>query len=97
MPATDTPHPSARARLELRARRISTIRRRVAATSLATFALAFGVISQTGSMGAMTSSSGAATTPASTTTAVTQAPSTSHTTKTSSQATKVAAVTTAQS
>jgi hypothetical protein len=51
MEPTDTPQTTVRARLEARRRRISLIRRRVAATALTTFALAFGVIWQTGSIG----------------------------------------------
>jgi hypothetical protein len=54
----------ARERLAARARRIARIRRHVLAATLATFALAWGVIASTGSMGA---SSAAATQTASTT------------------------------
>lgn len=52
MQPTETPQSTVRARLQIRARRVGLIRRRVAATVLATFALAFGVIWQTGSVGA---------------------------------------------
>jgi hypothetical protein len=45
------------ARLAARARRISVIRRRVLAATLATFALAWGVIASTGSMGASSAAS----------------------------------------
>jgi hypothetical protein len=53
MQPTETPQRTAQARLEIRARRFSTIRRRVTATLIASFALAFGAIWQTGSMGAV--------------------------------------------
>lgn len=48
-----TPLPdAARERLAVRARRVTRIRRRVVAATLATFALAWGVIAYAGSMGA---------------------------------------------
>jgi hypothetical protein len=43
---------AARARLGARARRIACLRRGIAAAALATFALAWGVVAATGSMGA---------------------------------------------
>jgi hypothetical protein len=49
-PGSD-PRAAAAARLRARAERLRAIRRRVAATALATFAIAFGVIGLTGSMG----------------------------------------------
>jgi hypothetical protein len=62
MPSTPPPTSNAdlvRDRLRARARRIAVIRRRVVATALATFALAFGTIAATGSLG---STAGTATT-----------------------------------
>jgi hypothetical protein len=57
---------SARERLAARARRIAVIRRRVLVATLATFALAWGVIAFDGSMGSTTTASTqAATTPSS--------------------------------
>src|SRR3954467_15288378 len=50
MPENKVPTPSQARRR--RARRLQLIRRRTAATALATFVLAFGAISATGSMGA---------------------------------------------
>jgi hypothetical protein len=47
----------ARERLAARAREIARTRRRVAAATLATFALAWGVIASTGSMGVTTTAS----------------------------------------
>jgi hypothetical protein len=64
MSSTTTPSPALLGRL----RRARDIRRRVTATALATFVLAFGVIAQTGSLGAesatRTTAAGAATTTA---------------------------------
>jgi hypothetical protein len=54
---------------QARRRRIATIRRRIAATSLATFAMAFGVISWTGSMGSAAATTGAPRTATATSTA----------------------------
>ena len=51
---------TARRLLAERARRISTIRRRIVAGALAAFVMAWGVIAWTGSMGTTTSSSAAA-------------------------------------
>ena len=51
---TTDPKTLARERLRARARRISIIRRRVVAVALSSFALAWGVIYATGSMGAST-------------------------------------------
>ena len=54
MPSTPPPTPNAdlvRDRLRARARRISVIRRRVVAAALATFAIAFGTIAASGSLG----------------------------------------------
>jgi hypothetical protein len=48
---TLSPREIAAARLRARAERLRVIRRRVFATALATFAIAFGVIGATGSMG----------------------------------------------
>jgi anti-sigma factor RsiW len=57
------PSALAQERLRARARRINQVRRRVAAVSLATFALAFGLIAYDGSMGTTTSASGETTVP----------------------------------
>jgi hypothetical protein len=46
--------------LAARRRRITAIRRRVAATALSTFVLAFGVVSATGSMGAQSATTATA-------------------------------------
>jgi hypothetical protein len=51
---------TARLLLAERARRVSTIRRRIVAGALAAFVMAWGVIAWTGSMGTTTSSSAAA-------------------------------------
>jgi hypothetical protein len=51
---------TARRLLAERARRVSTIRRRIVAGALAAFVMAWGVIAWTGSMGTTTSSSAAA-------------------------------------
>ena len=57
-------------RLRARARKISRLRKQVAAVALATFALAFGVIAHDGSMGATTTTttSSTATQPSTTST-----------------------------
>lgn len=55
-PGSD-PRAAAAARLHARAERLRAIRRRVAATALATFAIAFGVIGLTGPMGTGASTS----------------------------------------
>jgi hypothetical protein len=88
MQPTKPPQSTVRDRLDIRARRISTIRRRVAASLLATFALAFGAIWHTGSVGgaptaAMPSAAGAT--------------SVASSTPVSAPATAPAAVTTSQS
>jgi hypothetical protein len=62
---------SARERLAARARRMAVIRRRVLVATLATFALAWGVIAFDGSMGSTTSASTEATTTASSSNATT--------------------------
>ena len=69
MASPSIPGRDPRERRRARARRIALIRRRVAATALATFVLAFGVIARTGSMGSETSAT--ATAQASTTTTTT--------------------------
>src|SRR4051812_26981244 len=56
-----TSRDAAAERLRARAQRLRTIRRRVAATALATFAIAFGVIGLTGSMGTTSGTTLAAT------------------------------------
>jgi hypothetical protein len=53
-PSKDDRKRIAHERLAARARRIAMLRRRVAAGALATFVLAWGVVSQTGSLGATT-------------------------------------------
>jgi hypothetical protein len=55
------PHP----RLAARARRVALLRRRVIATALASFALAWGTIAATGSLGAESSTASAQSTSAS--------------------------------
>lgn len=57
MQTTEDPKSVARERLAARARRITMLRRRVVATSLATFAIAFGAVAATGSTGIGDSSS----------------------------------------
>jgi hypothetical protein len=59
--------PAARERLAARARRVTTIRRRVIASTVATFALAWGVIAFAGPMGTSNSTAAATTTTATTT------------------------------
>ena len=59
MPSTPPPTSNAdlvRDRLRARARRIATIRRRVVAAALATFAIAFGTIAASGSLGSTATS-----------------------------------------
>ena len=68
MPSTPPPTPNAdlvRDRLRARARRISIIRRRVVAAALATFAIAFGTIAASGSLGSTAASDSTQTTSAS--------------------------------
>jgi hypothetical protein len=60
-PGKDERRRIAHERLAARARRIATLRRRVVAGALATFVLAWGVVSQTGSLGQTTTTSAAAT------------------------------------
>ena len=62
---TPSPKELAREKLRARAARIARMRKRVVAVSLATFALAFGVIAYDGSMGTTTSSTVTQTTAAS--------------------------------
>jgi hypothetical protein len=73
MPSTQTPQPDdrrriAQVRLAARARRIKTLRRRVVAGALTTFVLAWGVVWQTGSLGATTTTKATAVTAATTVT-----------------------------
>jgi hypothetical protein len=80
-----------------RARRIATIRRRAAASLLATFVLAFGAVWQTGSMGA---SSATAASSSATGTGVASGPpvaTTSSTAESSDQEPAATPVTTSQS
>jgi hypothetical protein len=84
MVAMTRAHEAAGERLRARAARLRAIRRRVAATALTTFVLAFGVITATGSMGGQTTtatanvSTAATSTPAATApTATATAPATS--------------------
>jgi hypothetical protein len=94
MPSTPPPTSNAdlvRDRLRARARRIAVIRRRVVATALATFALAFGTIAATGSLG---STAGPATTGSTSTGSNSSDSSSSGSTSTGSSA---SAVTTSQS
>jgi hypothetical protein len=102
MPSTAPPTSNAdlvRDRLRTRARRIAVIRRRVVAAALATFALAFGTIAATGSLGA-TGTTGSSPTgsgqsdTATTATATTTGATTSGSTSSGSSA---SAVTTSQS
>ncbi len=104
MQPAETPQTAVRARLEIRARRIAKIRRRVAASVLATFALAFGAIFETGSptatlspAAASVASSAPVSAPATAATAGASNASTAATTQTSKSATVPAAVTTSQS
>src|SRR4051794_40061233 len=53
-PSASSPREQAAEKLRLRAERLRAIRRRVWVTSLATFAIAFGVICVSGSMGNQT-------------------------------------------
>ena len=65
MPSTPPPTSNAdlvRDRLRARARRISLIRRRVVAAALSTFAIAFGTIAATGSLGGTATSDATQTT-----------------------------------
>jgi hypothetical protein len=86
------PDPAAAGRRALadRARRISRIRRRIAATAVAAFALVWGLIAATGSMGSQTA---AGTTTASTAQTTTQSGSSSEPTRSDG----LAPVTTGQS
>ena len=56
------PSPQASAALAHRARRLALLRRRVLATALATFALAFGAVAVDGSMGSQSTATKAAVT-----------------------------------
>jgi hypothetical protein len=68
-PGTPDRRRIAQQRLAARARRVTMLRRRVVAGALATFVLAWGVVSQTGSLGQHTTTTAAAT-PVSTATPV---------------------------
>jgi hypothetical protein len=56
---TDNQKAMVQARLAARARRISLLRRRVVASALASFVLAWGAIATTGSLGATTTTTAA--------------------------------------
>ena len=87
-----------RERLAARARRISVLRRRVVASTLATFALAWGVVAFTGSMG--TASTTTAQVPTATATATTSpdsSSSSSDTTTSGDSSSSAAPLTTSQS
>ena len=88
------PDPAAAGRqaLAARARRISRIRRRIAAAAVGAFALVWGLIAATGSMGSQTAATTTASAPA-TTTQSEQSPETSQ----PSQDEQLPAVTTGQS
>jgi hypothetical protein len=58
------PSPDAKALLAARARRLTAIRRRIAAAVIASFALAWGVIAWDGAMGAETTTTAQVTTSA---------------------------------
>jgi hypothetical protein len=92
MDPNDTPSTDrkriAHERLAARARRIRTLRRRVVAGSLATFVLAWGVVSQTGALGHSAPTTAAATS-AATTTAVSVSDDTSSSDGTSPVSTPV--------
>ena len=88
IPSKDDRTRIARERLAARARRIAMLRRRVVAGALATFVLAWGVVSQTGSLGATTTTTAAATSVTASTT-VTAADSTSTSTPETSSSTPV--------
>jgi hypothetical protein len=93
-PSTPAPHPRVLARL----RRIAVIRRRVAAGALATFALAFGAITATGSTGsASVAATPAAATAATAATPPASASDTGYSSTPTTTNTAVAAVTTRQS
>jgi hypothetical protein len=66
-PSTQDRKRIAHERLAARARRIRTLRRRVVAGSLATFVLAWGVVSQTGALGQSAATTAASTSAATTT------------------------------
>ena len=86
------PAAAGRQALAARARRISRIRRRIAAAAVGAFALVWGLIAATGSMGSQTAATTTASAPA-TTTQSEQSPETSQ----SSQDEQLPAVTTGQS
>jgi len=88
-PSTPSPQDRkriAQQRLAARARRVTMLRRRVVAGALATFVLAWGVVSQTGSLGQNTTTTAAAT-PAATATTVSAVSDTTAATSTASTAT----------
>ena len=87
------PAAAGRRALADRARRISRIRRRIAATAVSAFALVWGLIAVTGSMG----SQATATTTASTTQATTTGSSQSSESSQSSDSGQLPSVTTGQS
>lgn len=88
---------SARERLAGRARRIALIRRRVLVGTLATFALAWGVIAFDGSMGTTTTASTQGGTTSSSSDGTTSSSSSFSDTGSSSSGDSPSAVTTAQS
>ena len=87
------PAAAGRRALADRARRVSRIRRRIAATAVSAFALVWGLIAATGSMG----SQATATTTASTTQATTTGSSQSSESSQSSDSGQLPSVTTGQS
>ena len=89
------PDPAAAGRQALadRARRISRIRRRIAAAAVGAFALVWGLIAATGSMGSQTTASTTAAAAQTTTTQPAQSPETAQ----SSQDEQLPAITTGQS
>jgi cytoskeletal protein RodZ len=94
---------SARERLAARARRMAVIRRRVLVATLATFALAWGVIAFDGSMGSTTTASTQAATTTSSSTGTTSSSSNDNSSSSSDNSSSSssngssAAVTTSQS
>jgi hypothetical protein len=92
--------PAAQQRLRARARRVTRLRRRITAAALATFALSFGAITATGSLGQSGSATDVASTAQTTTAAKTSTTTTKATRATSSSSASSAAtapVTTQQS
>jgi hypothetical protein len=92
------PSALAQEKLAARARRISTLRRRIVASVVATFVLAWGVVAFDGSMGAETTTvASTATTTSETTTSATDATTASSDDSTSDDDSSSAAMTTSQS